>query len=303
MNLDDFIEQIRTGSPFDNDNILTLLRMAQEVLFEEGSLISVSLPVTVCGDTHGQFFDLLQLFRTGGRPGYVRYLFLGDYVDRGFRSIENVCLLLAYKVKYRDSFFMLRGNHESRQVNTVYGFYDEVIERFGHASPWKLFNEVFDMLPLAAIVDNSIFCVHGGLSPRISLIEQIALLDYRNEIPESGPITDLLWSDPEERVPGWADNMRGAGCLFGSQAVSEFCAINSVDLIVRSHQLMADGYFWHFDERKLLTVWSAPNYCYTEENDASVLVIGEDRSRDLRVFSAIDDPGRVPETRLSTYFV
>ena len=303
MDVDKFISDIKEHKPLVERDLMCIYRMAQEVLFEEGTVLNIHLPITICGDIHGQFYDLLHLFEIGGDPTNTRYLFLGDFVDRGYYSLETFALLIAYKVRYPDTFYMLRGNHESRQVNNMYGYYDEIVQRFGHAGPWKLSNEVFDMLPMAAIINNSIYCVHGGLSPEIRLADQLALIERRQEIPLTGPLTDIVWSDPED-ITGWGKNTRGAGYLYGTKPTDEFCRNNEFELIVRAHQMMMEGYHYHFGGTKLVTVWSAPNYMYRAGNLASVMKIDEKHQRDFIVFDAVpSDKRKVPEDRISSYFL
>ena len=138
---------------------------------------AVRVPVTICGDIHGQFLDLMELFKIGGNIPETNYLFMGDYIDRGLQSIETICLLFAYKVKYPRNMNILRGNHESRQITQVYGFYDECLRKYGNANVWKYFTDLFDSLPVTAVVEDQIFCLHGGLSPSIDTLEQIKQLD------------------------------------------------------------------------------------------------------------------------------
>jgi serine/threonine-protein phosphatase PP1 catalytic subunit len=126
----------------------------------------------ICGDIHGQYYDLLRLFEYGGFPPEANYLFLGDYVDRGKQSLETICLLLAYKIKYPENFFILRGNHECASINRIYGFYDECKRRY-NIKLWKTFTDCFNCLPIAAIIDEKIFTMHGGLSPDLNSMEQI----------------------------------------------------------------------------------------------------------------------------------
>lgn len=303
MDVDKFIEDVRAHKDIDESDMMCILRMVQEILFEEGTFLNLTLPITICGDIHGQFYDLLRLFELSGDPSDTRFLFLGDYVDRGYYSLETFALLIAYKVKYPFSFYMLRGNHESRTINMLYGFYDEVIQKYGHSGIWKLCNEIFDMLPMAALINNKIYCVHGGLSPDIKLIDQLALIERRQDIPQNGPISDLCWSDPEE-ISGWGRNSRGAGFLYGTKPTREFLHNNKIDLIARAHQLMMNGFHYHFNSDQLVTVWSAPNYMYRAGNLASVLKIDDKYERNFITFEAVPtDQRRIPEDALSKYFL
>ena len=204
---------------------------AMEVLKEEQNIREVQSPVTVCnivngdlqicGDIHGQFYDLRELFSVGGICPRINYIFMGDYVDRGYYSVETCLLLLALKVRYPELITLLRGNHESRQISQVYGFYDECLKKYGSINVWRCCMEVFDCLSLAALVDNRFFCVHGGLSPSIKSLDDIREIDRFKELPHEGGMCDLLWSDPEENVTGWGSNPRGCGYVFGGDSVSE----------------------------------------------------------------------------------
>jgi serine/threonine-protein phosphatase 6 catalytic subunit len=240
----------------------------------------------VCGDIHGQFYDLMELFRTGGEIPGTNYVFMGDFVDRGHNSVESFELLMCLKARYPESITLLRGNHESRQITQVYGFYEECIRKYGNANPWKYCVEVFDYLNLAAIIDGSILCVHGGLSPDIRTLDQIRTFDRQVEIPHEGPFCDLMWSDPEE-IETWAMSPRGAGFLFGYKVTSEFNHINGLELICRAHQLVMEGYKYHFPDKNLVTVWSAPNYCYRCGNVAAILSFDEDLEREFRMFREV----------------
>ncbi|KAL7677675.1 hypothetical protein ACOME3_003915 [Neoechinorhynchus agilis] len=209
----------------------------------------------------------------------TNYIFLGDFVDRA---------------RWPDKITLLRGNHESRQVTSVYGFYDECLTKYGNGAVWKLCCQIFDNLALAAIVDNTIICLHGGLSPSVASIDDIAEIDRHCEIPHQGPFCDIVWSDPED-IKTWKVSGRGAGWLFGIEPVKMFLELNSLNLICRAHQLAQDGYKYMFDER-LITVWSAPNYCYRCGNIASVLKLSTNGERVIKTFAAVpDDKRKVPD--------
>ncbi|KAF2307274.1 hypothetical protein GH714_026010 [Hevea brasiliensis] len=188
------------------------------------------------GDIHGQYQDLLRLFEYGGFPPSCNYLFLGDYVDRGKQSLETICLLLAYKIRYPDKISLLRGNHEDAKINRIYGFYDECKRRF-NVRLWKIFTDCFNCLPVAALIDEKILCMHGGLSPELEKVDQIREIQRPTEIPDSGLLCDLLWSDPDAKVEGWSDSDRGVSCTFGPDRVAEFLDKNDLDLICRGHQV------------------------------------------------------------------
>lgn len=200
-------------------------------------MIELDPPVKILGDVHGQFSDLIRIFELGGYPPASNYLFLGDYVDRGQQSMETMLLLLCYKIKYPENFFLLRGNHESANVNKVYGFYDEC-KRRTNVKVWKAFVNAFNTMPLAAIVGSKIFCVHGGLSPSLVTMDDIRNVKRPTEVPESGLITDLLWSDPAE-VDGaeWEDNDRGVSYCFGEKIVDDFLSYFNFDLLCRAHMV------------------------------------------------------------------
>ena len=217
--------------------------------------------------------QLLQLFRIGGAAPDTNYLFMGDYVDRGYYSVETVSLLVCLKVRYPDRVFILRGNHESRQITQVYGFYDECVRKYGSANVWKLFTDLFDYFPLTAVVDNSIFCLHGGLSPSIDTLDHIRQLDRVQEVPHEGPMCDLLWSDPDDRA-GWGISPRGAGFTFGADISAAFNQRNGLTTVARAHQLVMEGYNWSH-EGAVVTIFSAPNYCYRCGNQAAILEVDE----------------------------
>ncbi|KAF6205680.1 hypothetical protein GE061_019853 [Apolygus lucorum] len=273
-----------------------------ELLLEESNIQPISTPVTVCGDIHGQFYDLEELFRTGGQVPDTNYVFMGDFVDRGYYSLETFTRLLTLKARWPDKITLLRGNHESRQITQVYGFYDECHVKYGNANAWKYCCRVFDLLTIAALIDEQVLCVHGGLSPDIMTLDEIRCIDRNQEIPYKGPFCDLVWSDPED-VETWSISPRGAGWLFGAQVTHEFMDVNKLKLICRAHQLVHEGYKYMFDD-KLVTVWSAPNYCYRCGNVASILEFQTPENRSAKIFQAVPDTDRVIPARNTTpYFL
>ncbi|BES91842.1 unnamed protein product [Nesidiocoris tenuis] len=282
FNVDGIIQKLlevrgsRTNKPvqLSEAEVRGLILKSQPIFEAQSNLLELEAPINICGDTHGQFYDLLRLFEAGGFPPVANYLFLGDYVDRGKFSLEVICLLLAYKIKYPENFFILRGNHECAAINRIYGFYDDVKRRF-NIKMWKLFIEqCFNWLPAAAIVDEKIFCCHGGLSPDLQSMEQIRRIQRPTDVPDQGILCDLLWSDPDKDNPGWGENDRGVSFTFGKDVIARFLKKHEFDLICRAHQVVEDGYEF-FADRTVVTVFSAPNYCGEFDNAGAMMIVNE----------------------------
>lgn len=287
LTIDEFMELLKGDKRVDETEISSLLDQFGEIVGREPNVLYLDAPITVCGDIHGQMLDLFKLFDEGGRldkDPNVKYLFLGDYVDRGYSSLETFAFLAYLKVKYPRRIYILRGNHESRQVNQMYGLFNDCMNLYGHSGIWFHMNEIFDLLPISAVIDHHIFCVHGGLSPRITRIEQIAVLDRKKDI-EDGAIADLTWSDPEEGSQSFMPNRRGNGYTFGAPQTKMFLRNNGMykegtnketdpdhGFIARSHQVAMAGFQWFHDDR-LVIVWSAPNYTYKQGNEASIMKV------------------------------
>ena len=259
--------------PLLESEIRWLIIKVKAIFMEQPVFIELDSPINICGDTHGQFYDLLRLFDYGGEPPKANYLFLGDYVDRGKNSIETISLLFAYKIRYKENFFLLRGNHESENINKIYGFFVECKRRYS-VKLWKLFSDCFNSLPIAALINDKIICMHGGLSPDLTSLEQLKKIVRPTEIPDAGLLCDLLWSDPDKLSTGWGENERGVSVTFSPQVVEEFLEKHDLDLVCRAHQVVENGYEF-FANRQLVTLFSAPNYCGEFDNAGALMTIDE----------------------------
>ncbi|PPR80643.1 hypothetical protein GOBAR_AA40071 [Gossypium barbadense] len=272
----------------DCNEIADLCESAERIFAAEPTVLQLKAPIKIFGDLHGQFGDLMRLFDEYGSPStagdiaYIDYVFLGDYVDRGQHSLETISLLLALKIEYPNNVHLIRGNHEAADINALFGFRIECIERMGERDgiwAWHRINRLFNWLPLAALIEKKIICMHGGIGRSINHVEQIESLQ-RPITMEAGSIVlmDLLWSDPTENdsVEGLRPNARGPGLVtFGPDRVMEFCNNNDLQLIVRAHECVMDG-FERFAQGHLITLFSATNYCGTANNAGAILVLGRD---------------------------
>jgi len=245
-----------------NAEITAICQAAREVFLSQPALLELAPPVKIVGDVHGQYTDLIRMFEMCGFPPNSNYLFLGDYVDRGKQSLETILLLLCYKLRFPENFFLLRGNHECANVTRVYGFYDEC-KRRTNVKIWKNFVDTFNTLPIASIVAGKIFCVHGGLSPSLTQMDDIRNIARPTDVPDYGLLNDLLWSDPADMEADWEANERGVSYCFGKKVIMEFLAKHDFDLVCRAHMVVEDGYEF-FTDRVLVTVFSAPNVSVVE---------------------------------------
>ena len=295
MDVDKIIETLlsvrgnKPGKQVDlkDEEIRFLIDKSQSIIREQKMLVELEAPLHVCGDIHGQYYDLLRIFEHCGYPGEYNYLFLGDYVDRGKQSLETICLLLCYKIKYPEKVTLLRGNHESSVTNRIYGFYDECKRRY-NVKLWKSFTDLFNFLPVAAIIDDKILCMHGGLSPDLKSIQNIQNISRPTDIPDTGLLCDLLWSDPDKDVVDYDENDRGVSVIFGEKVVMDFNKKNDLDLIIRAHQVVDDGYEF-FANRQLITIFSAPNYCGEFDNSAGIMIIDDSLTCSLKVLRPVEN--------------
>ncbi|EGY16742.1 hypothetical protein ACHAP9_000695 [Verticillium nonalfalfae] len=285
VDLDECISRLYKKELLAEPVIEAICAKTKELLMRESNVVHVRAPVTVVGDIHGQFYDLIEIFKIGGWCPDTNYLFLGDYVDRGMFSVETISLLVCLKLRYPDRVHLIRGNHESRGVTQSYGFYTECSRKYGNANVWHYFTDMFDFLTLSVVINNDIFCVHG---------DQIVVIDRFREIPHEGPMADLVWSDPDPDRDEFSLSPRGAGYTFGAQVVKKFLAVNNMSHILRAHQLCQEGFQVLYDDR-LSTVWSAPNYCYRCGNMASVLEVSDTGERFFNVFAAAPENDQVKD--------
>jgi len=296
-------EHLTNEGRFKKEHLATLFDTAYEVFCAEDNVLIVPAPVNVCGDIHGQYYDLLKLLEIGGDPSNTSYLFLGDYVDRGDFSIEVVILLFCYKVLFPDTFFMLRGNHECRHLSEYFTFKEECEHKYDREI-YDTVMDVFDALPLAAIMNNQFFCVHGGLSPDVTCVEDVNQIDRFCEPPSKGPMCDILWADPTEDfsqtspVEFEPNDTRGTSFSFGYKATVAFLNKNKWLSVIRAHEAQDAGYRMYAKNVKtgfpaLITLFSAPNYL-THYNNKGAIMRYENNSMTIKQFTDSPHPYYLP---------
>ncbi|KAF6197550.1 hypothetical protein GE061_008514 [Apolygus lucorum] len=296
------IDMFREGKNrmLSESDVVSILNRGLTIFKNEPTLVNVELgeteKLTICGDIHGQFFDLLNIFEMNNYPkAHNPYLFNGDIVDRGAFSVECVLTLLCFKILHPDKFFIARGNHECDEVNELYGFSEELRNKYPD-SPLliKKFSNLFNWLPLAHLINGKILVVHGGLTGKKGLtLERIRKIRRGRPPPAMGEMTDLLWSDPKPDA-GVSPSPRGSGVLFGPDVTEDFCRRNGIELIIRSHELQMDG-FSKTHNGRILTVFSAPNYCDMHGNaGAYVTLNGSNLKPRPHVFYEVDHPEATP---------
>ena len=252
-----------------------IIDKAYDIIKKEDSMLKISAPLYICGDIHGQYYDLLRVFDILEYPPKSKFLFLGDYVDRGKQSLECLLLLLCLKIIYPSKIFLLRGNHESEALNKIYGFYDECKRRIT-IKCFKKITNLFNILPITALIDENILCMHGGLSKDLTKIEQLDKILRPTEIPDDGLLCDLVWSDPSDVLSDdFGENERNVSVTFSKKVVEEFTKNNGLDLICRAHQVVEEG-FQFFAGMKLVIIFTEPNYMGEFDNNGGILEVGED---------------------------
>ena len=278
----DLMEYFRSQKLLHKKYVYELLYRVRHLLASYPSLVHVPWPnnasyFNVCGDTHGQYYDTLNIFKLSGIPSPTNpYIFNGDFVDRGSFSVENVLVLFAWKLLYPDYVHLTRGNHEGRQINRMYGFEGEVLHKYD-STTMDMFSEVFHALPLSICIDKRVLVVHGGLCQKDGvLLDEISRIDRFKEIPESGLMSDLLWSDPQP-FPGRGPSKRGVGKSFGPDITAKFLSDNNLEYLIRSHEVKDDGYLVEHSG-KCITIFSAPNYCDTMSNLGAICRVSPNKN-------------------------
>lgn len=301
--IDDMVERFKNGKRLHKKYVYQIVKAVRDITYAEPTMVEVQVAkdttLTVCGDTHGQYFDLLEIFRLNGFPtDNHAYLFNGDFVDRGSWSTEIALLLYAYKWLRPKHFYLNRGNHETDDMNKVYGFEGECKAKYND-KVFKLFSESFSALPLATLVGDKYLTLHGGLfsDDKVTLDDIRKLNRHQQRQPgQSGLMMEMLWTDPQP-LPGRGPSKRGVGLQFGPDVTKRFCEANGLEAVIRSHEVRMEGYEEEHDG-KCITVFSAPRYCDATENKGAYINIGPDLKLEFHKFDAVPHPDIKPMVSL-----
>lgn len=280
-----------------------LISQATFIFQTEKNILYLTDPITIVGDIHGQYYDLIKLLEIGGSPIDTQYLFLGDYVDRGVFSVEVILLLFALKINYSKTIHLLRGNHESRNLTNFFNFRAEVLAKFD-LEVYEMIMECFDCLPLACVLNKKLFCLHGGLSPELQTLKDIEKINRFIEPPRLGLYCDLLWADPINSISGLVPGSfkynlnRSCSYYFGYQATKDFLKRNKLAMVIRAHEAQLEGYKMNrWEENSVLpmviTIFSAPNYCDTYKNKGGIIKI-QDNIIDIQQYTSVPHPFYLP---------
>lgn len=252
------------------DDLDNLLEQARVIFDDEPIMLRLKSPIIVVGDLHGHILDLFRILKTFGLPPQTRYLFLGDFVDRGEFSTETVTFALVLKILYPDDFYMIRGNHEFDEICDHCGFFTDITSLYGDAKIYSSFIKTFSYMPLAASIDDDALCVHGGIGPSLFMISQVESMQRPITKCDDKALIEILWSDPKPSIQGYAPSDRGLGYYFGTNEIMKFLERSEYTVLIRGHQCVANGVESSCNNR-VITVFSASNYCGVDSNQAGVL--------------------------------
>ncbi|XP_055354934.1 serine/threonine-protein phosphatase 2B catalytic subunit gamma isoform-like isoform X2 [Paramacrobiotus metropolitanus] len=301
------LEHMSREGRLEEEAAVKVIQEGAAILKKEPNIIEITAPmatIAVCGDVHGQFFDLIKLFEVGGNPDTQRYLFLGDYVDRGYFAVECVLYLMAQKIHHPNTLYMLRGNHECRHLTEHFTFKAECSVKYSEHF-YKVCMEAFDCLPLAALLNGQFFCVHGGISPEVQVLSDVLKIDRFREPPAHGPLCDLIWADPNTDFGNEKTNdffthnsTRGCSYYYTYPAVCDFLNRNNLLSVIRAHEVQDMGYKMYKENKAtgfpaLITVFSAPNYLDVYQNKAAILKY-EQGKMNIRQFKNQEHPYWLP---------
>ncbi|EGR31816.1 ser thr protein phosphatase family protein, putative, partial [Ichthyophthirius multifiliis] len=295
-------DHLQKEGKIDKENLIKLIYECNRILKNEPNLLQMSDPVTVVGDIHGQFYDLLKILEVGGNPSKTKYLFLGDFVDRGSFSIEVLILLYSLKINYPSSIYFLRGNHECRQMTSFFNFLEECKYKYDQEI-YQLFMDSFDLLPLSCILNDKFIAFHGGISPELKSLEDIRNINRFKEPPKIGLFCDILWSDPVDNENGNQESIyrqnevRGCSYFYGNNAVKRFLNDNNLISVIRAHEAQLEGYKMHKwngqDFPMVITIFSAPNYCDVYNNKGAVIKF-ENNTLNIQQYNFTPHPYMLP---------
>lgn len=268
------ISKILNLNPLTINEIEEICLKAIEILILDPNIPNVSTPVSVCGDIHGQLFDLIGLLKIDGTPKHRKYIFLGNYVNGNENSLDCFLLLLCYKIMYPHNIFLIRGNNEQQDINKTYNFYNLLINKYG-SKIWRLICDVFTYLYLGCLIDGRVLCVHAGISPKTLSLNHFKRINRFDCLNLENELEDLTCSDPFDGT-GFSAMDRASGYFYGSDVTNIFLECNDLSSIISSHQIVFEGYKFHFPDKNVATVWGAPNFINKFRNPGSFIRVESD---------------------------
>lgn len=298
FDLEGCIERLYQGQIPTEETIRQVCQQLKKLIGNIPNVVSLRSPLTIAGDLHGHFWELLEIFRIGGFIPDTNYLFLGNYIGLGKFSLQTLLLLFCLKLRHPDRLTLLRGSHECRSMARIYGLYGECLRHYGNTNSWRHLTDVFEYLPLAAVIDESRLCVSSGLSPALDYVDQMKVLNRFTDPPPKSPLADLLWNTPSETIALFQKDPKTGMVSYGHEALNRFLQMNNLKQMIRSNTLCLGGYKESW-AGKLITVWSVPNFCDRLQNNAAIIELDGD-SLSFTTFSAPPSKNRLTFDVLAT---